>query len=508
MSASDKFDAVIVGAGGSGLAAAVSAAEHGLRVVVLEKQPVTGGTTGIAVGSFTANRTAMQQRAGIDDTLEHHAEDAGQFAPQDIEAKNNDELRRFFLNQTATTLDWLRGMGLSFHGPSREPPNRVPRMHNVVPGARAYIETLSARLQSLGGEIVCSARVVEVLQEQRQVIGVVAEIDGARQTYHARCGVVLAAGDYASAPDLIARHKGVGYAQVEGINPHAGGDGHRLVDQLGGRLINMDVTYGPEIRFVAPRRQTWQQRLPSRGIVGAILRRIVPVLPDALLRPFIKELLVTWQHPEDAILEDGAILINRQAHRFTNELTSPEREIAIAEQPQKECFLLLDRRLATRYSEWPHFVSTAPQIAYAYVQDYERLRPDVTARAPSLDALARLRDFDPQALQATVDEYNQTIRDSGADRWERQERQVLEDGDWVLLGPARAYFTTTEGGAAINEQFQVLEETGEAIPGLYAVGQNGLGGQILWGHGLHIAWAMTSGRLVGAHLGSLAREGG
>jgi fumarate reductase flavoprotein subunit len=71
----------------------------------------------------------------------------------------------------------------------------------------------------------------------------------------------------------------------------------------------------------------------------------------------------------------------------------------------------------------------------------------------------------------------------------------------VLLGPVKAYFTTTEGGAAIDEEFRVLDAEGRPIPHLYAVGQNGLGGQILWGHGLHIAWAITSGRLVGRQLG-------
>ena len=70
-------------------------------------------------------------------------------------------------------------------------------------------------------------------------------------------------------------------------------------------------------------------------------------------------------------------------------------------------------------------------------------------------------------------------------------------GPWLLLGPLKAYFTTTEGGTSINQEFQVLNEQGSVIPGLYAVGQNGLGGMILWGHGLHIAWAMTSGRLAG-----------
>ena len=77
---------------------------------------------------------------------------------------------------------------------------------------------------------------------------------------------------------------------------------------------------------------------------------------------------------------------------------------------------------------------------------------------------------------------------------------------WVLLGPVKAYFTTTEGGAAINEQMQVLDEDDRPIPGLYAVGQNGLGGMVLWGHGLHIAWAITSGRLAGTRLGELARR--
>ncbi len=67
----------------------------------------------------------------------------------------------------------------------------------------------------------------------------------------------------------------------------------------------------------------------------------------------------------------------------------------------------------------------------------------------------------------------------------------------------KAWFTTTEGGAATDEQFQALDSGGRPIPNLYAVGQNGLGGQILWGHGLHIAWAITSGRLVGRQLATL-----
>ena len=155
MAVNRTVDAIIVGGGGSGLAAAVSAAEQGCSVLLLEKQPQLGGPTGIAVGSFTANRTAMQQAAGIEDSLEDHAEDAGEFAPDSIEDRNNVALRRWFLSHTAETLDWLRGMGLAFHGPNPEPPNRVPRMHNVVPKAKAYIARLQARLLQLGGASRC-----------------------------------------------------------------------------------------------------------------------------------------------------------------------------------------------------------------------------------------------------------------------------------------------------------------------------------------------------------------
>ena len=73
----------------------------------------------------------------------------------------------------------------------------------------------------------------------------------------------------------------------------------------------------------------------------------------------------------------------------------------------------------------------------------------------------------------------------------------LGPGPWALLGPVKAYFTTTEGGARVTPRLEVVGADGRPIPGLYAVGQNGLGGMVLWGHGLHIAWALTSGRLAG-----------
>jgi hypothetical protein len=79
--------------------------------------------------------------------------------------------------------------------------------------------------------------------------------------------------------------------------------------------------------------------------------------------------------------------------------------------------------------------------------------------------------------------------------------ETLTRGPWLLLGPVKAYFTIPEGGATVDTSLRVLKscQTAERqpIPGLYAVGPNGLSGMVLWGHGLHIAWAITSGCLAG-----------
>ncbi len=494
----ESFDVVIVGGGGSGLATGVSAAQNGSSVIVLEKRPELGGTTGIAIGSFTANRTTLQRKEGIEDNPDDHEADAGLFGPLEIQSRNNSQMRRFFLGHSPETLDWLMEMGLRFHGPSPEPPNRVPRMHNVVPNAKAYIAALQSRLFALGGTVICNARAEALVKEGDRIVGVRARIDDRTITIRARRGVVLAAGDYSSAPEVITRYKGARFAAIEGINPYCSGDGHLMAEQVGAQLLNMDVTYGPEIRFVPPARKPFSQLLPASGFMARLMGSLLPLVPRPFINAMIKRLLVTWQHPEDKLFEDGAILISSRSERFCNEKASPEREIRISEQPGKICYILLDKRLAQKYSTWPHFISTAPEIAYAYVKDYRRIRPDITMVREDLKGLAEVRGLPVEPLQRAVEDYNRYVAGREADPYGRTgDKAPLVDGHWWLLGPAKPYFTTTEGGLGINESFQVLDPTGRPIEGLYAVGANGMGGMILWGHGLHIAWAITSGRMVG-----------
>ena len=344
-----------------------------------------------------------------------------------------------------------------------------------------------------------SAPVSELIQQNSRVTGVHYQEKGESRKSFARLGVVLAAGDYANGSDLIAQHKGPEFANVEGINPTATGEGHKLAHSVSAQLLNMDVTYGPELRFVAPRANVqWTQLAARLPIPSPLSALIANHAPEWLIRIWAKRMLVTWQHPEDQLFADGAILINQSGARFCDEQTTPDRELAVASQQPKHAYILLDQTLIERYSQWPHFISTAPEIAYAYVRDYLRLRPDVAVSGTTLEEVATKRGLPSAEIAKTVEAYNRNAQ--AGQNAPDSSPPPLQGKQWVLLGPAKAYFTTTEGGVAIDDQCRALRGNGSVIEGLYAVGQNGLGGQILWGHGLHIAWAMTSGRLVGEHL--------
>jgi fumarate reductase flavoprotein subunit len=123
------------------------------------------------------------------------------------------------------------------------------------------------------------------------------------------------------------------------------------------------------------------------------------------------------------------LLVNRRGERFGDECDQPA--LRVAEQEGKQAWILLDQRLARQFSAWPHFVSTAPGVAYAYVPDYLRNRPDVTAQAPTLQALAQTLGMDPDALAASA-------RPEG--------KPALGEGPYIALGPVRAVFAHAEGG--------------------------------------------------------------
>jgi fumarate reductase flavoprotein subunit len=183
-------------------------------------------------------------------------------------------------------------------------------------------------------------------------------------------------------------------------------------------------------------------------------------LPSVLLRPFVMSFVTTALAPSPALFAAGAVLVNRDGRRFTDEAAAPA--FALAEQPGKVGYIILDRRIADAFRAWPNFISTAPGVAYAYLDDYRRNRRDIYTTAATLDQLAGKLGMDVTSLVATARAWA-----CGTD-----EGKPLGEGPFVALGPVRTVF-------------------------VHAEGSTGQGGLLLRGHGHHLAWAFASGRRAG-----------
>jgi len=473
------FDVVVVGGGGAGLATAIEARERGASVLLLEKNPALGGSTAWSIGSVTSTGTPHQKQRGIVDSPADHWADMPGFAGE-LDARDNPELRRILCDEIPATFRWLLDSGVRFMGPMPEPPHRQPRMHNVLPNSRAFIYHLGRRARRAGVEIRTGMRVTALVQEDGRVTGVDAEGDTGLLRARAKGGVVLAAGDFTNGAEFKARFMGPQEAKVEGVNLTATGDGQRLAEALGARIVNGDLALGPEIRFIAPAKETLVRRLPPWRWLAVTMQWALDHLPPALLRPFMMKFLTTALAPSTTLFEQGAILVNQRGERFGNERDKPAWRLP--DQPGKVGYIVIDAALAQQYSAWPHFISTAPGIAYAYIPDYRRNRPDVYTEAATLAALARKLGMDATALARSA--LAGAVRPLGA-------------GPYVALGPVRSVFVHSEGGLLVDDQHRVLGAEGQPLPGLYAAGSTGQGGLLLKGHGHHLAWAFVSGRRAG-----------
>lgn len=474
-----SFDVVVVGGGGAGLAAAIEARESGRSVVLLEKNAQPGGSTAWSIGSVTSSGTPHQRKRGINDSPAEHWADMPGFAGE-LAGRDNDALRRVLCDEIPATFQWLLDSGVRFMGPMPEPPHRQPRMHNVLPNSRSFIYHLTRRARRVGVDIRTGMHVGALVQQDGRVTGVDAQGSAGAWRFHARGGVVLAAGDFTNGPDFKERFMGPQEAKVEGVNLTATGDGQRMGEALGARIVNGDLALGPEIRFIAPATETLVRRLPPWRWLAVAMEWALDHVPPAILRPLMMKFLTTALAPSTALFDAGAVLVNRRGERFGDECDRPAWRLP--DQPDKLGYIVIDAALAQRFSVWPDFVSTAPGIAYAYVPDYRRNRPDVFTEAPTLDTLARRLGMDAAALTRSAAEGG--VRSLGA-------------GPYVALGPVRSVFVHSEGGLMVDHQHRVLGADEQPLPGLYAAGSTGQGGLLLKGHGHHLAWAFVSGRRAG-----------
>lgn len=441
VSNSVKTDIVVIGAGGAGLAAAVEAKNVGANVIVLEKMPMVGGNTLRATGGINAAGTKFQKTNKINDTVEKFYNDTMKGGYN----KGEPELVKLLAEKSAEAVEWLADLGADLTDVGRLGGASENRAHRPTGGADVgseIVKTLKKAAEEKKIDVRTMNTALEILQDDKGNVKGVKALDkeGKEYTIDTKA-VILATGGFGGSEEMFVKYnenlKGFGTTNHAGAN----GDGIIMAEKLGAELIQME-----EI-------QTHPTAVPSNGF------------------------MIT-----EAVRGNGAILVNREGKRFTNEIgTRDVVSKAVLAQKENTAYLLFDDNVRKSLKAIEKYID----MELAVVGD-------------SVEHLAKKLNVDPVALKKTVDNYNGYVKSKKDTEFGRADMpREFGNGKYYAIEIKPAVHHTM-GGIKINTNTEVLNKSGQAIKGLYAAGEvtGGIhGGNRLGGNAL--ADLIVFGRIAG-----------
>jgi 3-oxosteroid 1-dehydrogenase len=503
MSESERFDVVVVGTGAAGLSAALTAAVHGARVLVIEKASVVGGTTAMSGGCIWVPNNHHMHQLGLQDSRDaaldyiravspdgwHNAEEPlwATFvdqAPKMLRFVEAHSPTRFNLNrdpdpytEAVGGMDHGRNVSAApirigklgpwkdkvrastidlrisyeevvdrffFANPKQQMPRLLPRLlWRKLTGSftrgRALTIGLLKGCLDHGVTIWLDTPALSLDTRDGGVRGLEVERAGQSVTIEAARGVILASGGFEWNPEMMAEHF-PGPVEWTASPPTNTGDGQRMMADIGAQLDHMDQ---------------------------ALVMGTTPVMYEGRLM---------GQPAADYFLPHSMI-VNRHGRRFVNEkqmnigLAFAELDPETGTPAHLPAWRIYDGQFAARY---PHALPSAAI-------------PENRFEASSLAELAKLIDVEADGLVDTARRFSEFARvgvdddfGRGDSVWDRNRGGDPRHGPNPTLGtienppfyamPFKASFLGTKGGARTNERGEVLNQQDEAIPGLYAAG--------------------------------------
>lgn len=215
-----------------------------------------------------------------------------------------------------------------------------------------------------------------------------------------------------------------------------------------------------------------------------------------------------------SVVGAGAILVNREGQRFTDEtVLGAPMALALQKQPHQTCYLVFDKRVGDIFNKWPMVLCSLPGIGEVSKIGGWGVVDDLIARhaikqADTLEGLAEAVGVDPAGLRAGIDQWNGYCKAGEDPDFHRPtfgHKQANTVGAGIRVppfychSPLRTTVLPADTSVVINTRLQVIDVFGKVIPGLYAGGDMGHGNLLLTGtgHGVNMGWAFSSGRLVG-----------
>lgn len=407
-------DIAVIGAGGAGLSAAVEAASKGAKVIVLEKRGLAGGNTNFATGGLNASETSVQKKLGIKDSNEQFYQDTMKGGKN----MNDPALVRNMVELSAGTVDWLMSIGADLSDVGKMAGSTNPRTHRPQGGAAVgghLVGVLKKAAESAGVEIRYDSKVVDLVTKNGKVTGVKVESQGKTYTVTAKA-VVIATGGFGANKTMVAQYrpefKDFGTTNQSG----ATGDAFAWAKKLDIALTQMEQI------------QTHPTVVPGKGI------------------------MIT-----EAVRGNGAIMINRDGKRFNNEMATRDvMSAAILNQKGKTAFLLFDQGV---------------RESLKAIEGYAK--KGLLTEGATLSELAEKLSIPAAELENTVKNYNgyqAAGKDNEFGRAASDMVRPLVKSPYYAVEVAPAVHHTM-GGIKINTKSEVLNNSGDVIPGLFAAGE-------------------------------------
>ena len=412
-------DVVVIGGGGAGFAAAVSAKEAGANVILVEKLASVGGNTLISGGEYAAPANDLQKEEGIEDSKELFAKDVE-------EAGGNPELIKVLADKATEDAYWLRddiGVewldSLMFFGGHSVKRSLIPAAHTGNELIKNYLK----KAEELGIEVLTETDVKEILSKDGKVCGIKAETKDGELVVNAKSVVVASGGFGANADMCYEFDKEIDEHVLSTNSPGATGDGILMAEKLGADTVDMDKIQ---------------------------LYPVCDVETGKLL------------YCGDTRLVGGALLVNKEGKRFVEELgTRREISMAIKAQTDYVGYVLWDETS----NEKTGTMKSNPEEAKSL---FDR---GLMVKADTLEELADHFGIDKDALLETVKTFNENSAKKEDPEFNlRMLGWQVKDAPFYMMKAAPAVHHTM-GGLKINTDAQVLNKDGEWIDGLYAAGE-------------------------------------
>lgn len=454
-------DVCVIGGGGAGLTAAISAAQAGATVVVLEKCGITGGSTNVSEGALNAVDPDRQEKQGIEDSIQKFYDTTYEGGHE----QGTPELIAYLTENALDSVHWLESLGVEFKEKVGSATGSLgERSHYpATPSGNTYIRSFQKYLANHPDQITLlhEMQAKQILMEDGAVIGATALHRGQKSiTVNARTVIVATGGFGANVEYRQQVNTGVWSDVVldstigcTNIKPCAQGEGLKLAEDAGAQLVG---------------------------------------LPDIQLHP--------CGTPGTGLMQDirtsgrNRIFVNTSGARFVNE--GAERDTlckAIFAQPDSTYWIVVNK---IRYPS-----ETEPDANGATIENMLALGHIV--KGETVEDLASQTKMDAATLQASIDGYNAIVAGQTEDEFgfkaNNTADQQLTEGPWYACRKVPTVHHTM-GGIRIDTDAHALDEYGLPVKGLYACGEctGGIHGSNRLG-GNAIADCVTFGRSAGTH---------